>query len=151
MEIQEIRLKDLNPAAFIEEKTRQIAEEVGNGFAISALSGGVDSSVVTVLGHRSLGKRLISVFIENGLMRANEAEHIVAMFKELGVTVEVVDAKRKFFNALKGVTDPEEKREAIAQTFYKRVFGPLVKKSRARYLLQGTNYTDVEETVAGIK
>jgi GMP synthase (glutamine-hydrolysing) len=63
----------------------------------------------------------------------------------------VVDARRQFFAALAGIGDPEEKREAITQTFYKTVFGPLVKKSGARFLLQGTNYTDVEETVAGVK
>ena len=65
--------------------------------------------------------------------------------------VEIVEAQKQFFGALKGVTDPEEKREAITQTFYKDIFGQLVKGSGAKYLLQGTNYTDVEETVAGIK
>jgi GMP synthase (glutamine-hydrolysing) len=67
------------------------------------------------------------------------------------VPVEIVDAKDVFFGALKGLTDPEEKREAITDSFYKKVFGDLVKQSGAKYLLQGTNYTDVEETVAGIK
>jgi GMP synthase (glutamine-hydrolysing) len=69
----------------------------------------------------------------------------------LGVKVEIIDARKKFFGALKGITDPEEKREAINQTFYKDVFGKLVRNSRARYLLQGTILTDVDETVAGIK
>ena len=63
----------------------------------------------------------------------------------------MIDARRQFFAALAGIDDPEQKREAITQTFYKTVFGPLVKKSGARFLLQGTNYTDVEETVAGVK
>jgi GMP synthase (glutamine-hydrolysing) len=67
------------------------------------------------------------------------------------VPVEILDARQQFFAALKGITDPEEKREAITQTFYKAVFGKLVRDSKAKYLLQGTNYTDVEETVAGIK
>jgi GMP synthase (glutamine-hydrolysing) len=84
-------------------------------------------------------------------MREGEAKAIVGVFKKLGVKVEVIDARKEFFRAFKGVTDPEEKREAVTQTFYKTVFGPLVKKSKAKFLLQGTNYTDVEETVAGIK
>ncbi|HEC02482.1 MAG TPA: ExsB family transcriptional regulator, partial [Phycisphaerales bacterium] len=91
------------------------------------------------------------VFVENGLMREGEAEQVVGFFRELGVEVEVVDAREEFFAALKGVTDPEEKREAVTQTFYKDVFGRLVKDSGARHLLQGTILTDVDETVAGIK
>jgi len=151
VKIKEIRIKDLNPKEFIEEKTRKISSIVGSGLAINALSGGVDSSCVTMLGHQALGKRLKTYFIENGLMRKDEPEKIVSLFKELGVMVEVVDAKEQFFKALKDVTDPEEKREAITQAFYKDVFGKLVKKSGAKYLLQGTILTDVDETVAGIK
>jgi GMP synthase (glutamine-hydrolysing) len=94
---------------------------------------------------------LKTYFIDNGIMRKDEPARIVRTFKELGVNVEVVDAKKEFFSALKGITDPEEKREAITQTFYKRVFGDLVKKSGAKYLLQGTILTDIDETVAGIK
>ena len=124
---------------------------VGGGTAVVALSGGVDSSVVTMLGHRALGSRLTAYFIENGIMRAGEPQTIVAAFKRLGVRVQLVDAKAQFFKALKGITDPEAKRNAITHTFYKTVFGPLVKKSGAKHLLQGTIYTDVEETMAGIK
>jgi GMP synthase (glutamine-hydrolysing) len=124
---------------------------VGDGRAINALSGGVDSSTVTILGHLALGKRLKTVFIENGLMRAGEPARVVGLFRKLKVPVEIVDARREFFSALKGIADPEEKREAITQTFYKRVFGKIVRESRARYLLQGTILTDVDETVAGIK
>ncbi len=149
--IREIRLEDLHTAAFIREQAAGIAEAVGSGTAVNALSGGVDSSVVTMIGHRALGSRLKTYFVENGIMREGEAERIVAIFKQLGVKVEVVDARRQFFAALAGIEDPEEKREAITQTFYKTVFGPLVKRSGARFLLQGTNYTDVEETVAGVK
>jgi len=119
--------------------------------AINALSGGVDSSTVTMLGHRALGKRLKTVFIENGLMREGESEQVAGFFRNLDVTVEVVDARKEFFAALKGITDPEEKREAITQTFYRNVFRRIVKESGAKYLLQGTILTDVDETVAGIK
>jgi GMP synthase (glutamine-hydrolysing) len=149
--IQEIRARELNARRFIEAKVQEIQAAVGDGTAINALSGGVDSSTVTLLGHRALGKRLRTIFVENGLMRAGEAERVRALFQGLGVEVEVVEARDRFFAALKGITDPEAKREAIAQTFYKQVFGGLVKESGARFLLQGTILTDVDETVAGIK
>jgi GMP synthase (glutamine-hydrolysing) len=147
----EIAVQELNTEDFISEKVKDIKDAVGNGTAINALSGGVDSSAVTMLGHRALGKNLKTVFVENGLMRAGEPEQVVGFFRKLGVTVEVVDARKEFFAALKGVTDPEEKREAITQTFYKNVFGRLVRDSGAKHLLQGTILTDIDETVAGIK
>jgi GMP synthase (glutamine-hydrolysing) len=150
-EIKEIKLKDLDTESFIEGQVKEIRTRVGKGVAINALSGGVDSSVVTMLGHRALGKQLRTVFVENGIMREGEPQRVVKAFKKLGVEVELIDAKKEFFSALKGMTDPEEKREAITQTFYKEVFGRIVKESKAKYLLQGTNFTDVEETVAGIK
>jgi len=151
MDIQEIQLRDLDVKTFIAQKTREISSLVGDGTAINALSGGVDSSTVTLLGHRALGPRLKTYFIDNGIMREGEPEQIVALFRQFGVPVELVDAEAEFFTALKGVTDPEEKRQAITDAFYKEVFGRLVRESGAKYLLQGTNYTDVEETVAGIK
>ena len=151
MEIKEIRTEELNPEHFIEEKVKEIASTIGDGLAINALSGGVDSSTVTMLGHKALGDRLKTYFVENGLMRQDEPQKVVSLFAELGVHVEIVDAREKFFGALKGVTDPEEKREAVTQAFYKDVFGQLVRESGAKYLLQGTILTDVDETVAGIK
>lgn len=148
---KEITAQDLNTESFIAEKVAEIRSSVGDGRAINALSGGVDSSTVTMLGHRALGDRLNTVFIENGLMRAGEAEQVTGFFRALGVTVEVIDARAEFFAALKGVTDPEAKREAITQTFYRRVFGRLVRERGAKHLLQGTILTDIDETVAGIK
>jgi GMP synthase (glutamine-hydrolysing) len=147
----EIIAQELNTEQFISEKVTEIKDAVGDGTAINALSGGVDSSTVTMLGHRALGTRLKTVFIENGLMREREPEQVVDLFQKLGVTVEVVDARREFFAALKGITDPEEKREAITQTFYRDVFGRIVRDSGAKHLLQGTILTDVDETIAGIK
>jgi len=151
MQIEEITLKGLNPQGFIEEKVKEIASLVGEGLAINALSGGVDSSVVTMLGFKALGKRLKTFFINNGIMRKDEPEQIVSLFKKLGVPVEIIDAQGEFFAALKGITDPEEKREAITKTFYRDIFAKLVKNSKARYLLQGTILTDIDETIAGIK
>src|SRR5512143_2908142 len=149
--MQEIPANQLEPERFIEEQVQAIRDAVGEGRAINALSGGVDSSTVTMLGHRALGPQLRSVFVENGLMRDGEPERVAATFRELGVAVEVVDARAEFFAALAGVTDPEEKREAITQTFYRKVFGRIVRESGAKVLLQGTILTDVDETVAGIK
>ena len=149
--IQEIKARDLNTDKFIAEKVNEIAAAVGDGTAINALSGGVDSSVVTMLGHRALGKKLRTVFIQNALMREGEPEAVAGYFKKLGVTVEIVDSRKDFLDALRGITDPEEKREAITQTFYKKVFGRIVRESGAKFLLQGTILTDVDETVAGIK
>ena len=149
--IKEITAKTLNSKKFIAEQVREIRAAVGGGLAINALSGGVDSSTVTLLGHKALGKRLVSVFVENGIMREGEPLRVAGLFRRLGVPVQVVDAKAEFFAALKGITDPEEKREAITQTFYKKVFGRIVRKSGAKHLLQGTILTDVDETLAGIK
>jgi GMP synthase (glutamine-hydrolysing) len=149
--IKEIKLQELDPYKFINEKVKEIVTAAGDGIAINALSGGVDSSVVTILGHRALGKKLRTVFIQNGLMREGEPEKVAGIFRNLGVTIEIIDARKEFLDALKGIADPEKKREAITQTFYKKVFGRIVRESGANYLLQGTILTDVDETVAGIK
>jgi len=136
---------------FVNEQIADIKGSVGNHLAINALSGGVDSSVVTVLGHRAIGNGLKTVFIENGLMRQGESERVVKIFSDMGISVQVVDAKKEFLGALKNLTDPEEKRNAITRTFYSTVFGKLVRDTGAKYLLHGTILTDIEETVAGIK
>ncbi len=136
---------------FIEEQIASIREAVGDGIAINALSGGVDSSVVTVLGHRSLGDRLKTVFIDNDLMRKGEPDRVVKVFADMEIPVQLVDAKAEFLGALKGLTDPEEKRNAVTNTFYSKVFGRLVRETGAKFLLHGTILTDIEETVAGIK
>jgi GMP synthase (glutamine-hydrolysing) len=151
MGITELPAGGLDAVDFIEEQVRSIAERVGSGTAITALSGGVDSSVVTMLGHKALGSRLRTVFVDNALMREGEPRRVVDLFAGLGVPVELIDARDAFLSALVGVTDPEEKREAVTQTFYRDVFGKLVRESGATCLLQGTILTDVDETVAGIK
>jgi len=151
MSVTEIKANEIDTDRFIATQVSEIRSAVGDGLAINALSGGVDSSAVTLLGHRALGDRLLTYVIQNGLMREGEPERVVALFAGLGVKVRLVDAQEEFFAALKGITDPELKREAITQTFYKRVFGRLVKESGAKYLLQGTILTDIDETAAGIK
>ena len=136
---------------FIEEQIAAIKKTVGKEKAINALSGGVDSSVVTVLGHRAIGDQLRTVFVDNSLMRKDEPQKVVKTFSAMGIKAELVDARGEFLSALAGLTDPEEKRQAITDTFYSKVFGRLAKKSGAKFLLHGTILTDIEETVAGIK
>ena len=152
MSVEEITLSELEPDEFIAEKVNVIQQEVGDKVVINALSGGVDSAVVTMLGHKALGEQLKTYFVDNGLMREGEPEQVAGWFADLGVKIEIVDESDRFFAALKGVTDPEEKREkGITQVFYKDVFAELVRQSGARVLLQGTNFTDAEETAAGVK
>ncbi|MFW6188792.1 MAG: ExsB family transcriptional regulator [Planctomycetota bacterium] len=136
---------------FIEQKVDEIRNTVGEQTAINALSGGVDSSVVTVIGHRALGDNLKTFFVENALMREGEPEYVSGVFEEMDIPVQVVDARDKFLSALEGVTDPEQKRQAVTDTFYSDVFADLVERTGARFLLHGTILTDIEETVAGIK
>jgi len=140
----------MDAKTFIEEKAAGIKGEVGDAGAISALSGGVDSSAATALAHRALGGRLKSFFIDDGLMRKGEYDGVVKDFSALGIEVGLVDVKEEFFSALKGLTDPEEKRKAFRDTFY-RVLGRVVKESGARFLVQGTIAADILETKKGIK
>lgn len=136
---------------FVDKQIASIRESVGSGLAINALSGGVDSSVLTVLGHRALGEKLKTVFVDNALMREGEPQRVVQAFDEMGIPVDLVDARAEFLSALKRLTDPEEKRNAITSTFYAKVFADLVRRTGAKFLLHGTILTDIEETIAGIK
>ncbi len=136
---------------FIAEQVENLKNTVGDAIAINALSGGVDSSVVTVLGHRALGDQLKTIFVDNALMRQGEPQRVVEIFKGMGIGVELLDAREEFLAALAGETDPEKKRQVITDTFYAKVFGREVKDRGAKFLLHGTILTDIEETVAGIK
>jgi len=151
MTMEEIPADSLDAEQFIATQLEAISATVGDEIAINALSGGVDSATVTMLGHRAIGDQLKTYVIDNALMRQSEPQQIVSLFADLGVNVELIDAREEFLDALAGITDPEEKREAVTQTFYRDVFGRLVRESGAKYLLQGTILTDVDETVAGIK
>lgn len=135
---------------FIEEKIDEIRRRVGLEKAINALSGGVDSSAVTVLGHRAIGDQLKTVFIDTGVMREGEPEMVVQSFKKIGVTVYLIEAQAEFFKAFKGIIDPEEKRKTFRDTFYS-VLGRAVKESGAKFLLQGTIAADISETRRGVK
>jgi GMP synthase (glutamine-hydrolysing) len=134
----------------IEQRIKEIKETVGSEKAISALSGGVDSSTCTVLAHRAIGSNLKVIFIDDGLMRENEPELVSKAFRDLGIEVDIIDAQDEFFKALEGKFDPEEKRKAFRSTFY-TVFGREVLKSEAKFLVQGTIAADIIETKGGVK
>ncbi len=134
----------------VPDRIQEIKNTVGEEKAISALSGGVDSSACTVLAHRALGENLKSIFIDDGLMREGEPQEVQQIFGDLGIKVDIVEAADEFFAALAGKIDPEEKRRAFRDTFYS-VFGREVKNSGARYLIQGTIAPDIIETTGGVK
>jgi GMP synthase (glutamine-hydrolysing) len=140
----------VNYQKFARAQVEAIRKTVGCGTAISALSGGVDSAVTTALAHKALGNRLKVIFIDDGLMRQDEPETVKKTFAKLGIRVSVLQTADNFFRALKGLTDPEEKRKAFRDTFYK-VFGKAVRDSGAHFLLQGTIAADIVETKKGVK
>ena len=119
---------------FIDDQIAEIKKTIGSATAINALSGGVDSSVVTVLGHRAIGDQLKTVFVDNAIMREGEPQRVVKIFADVGINVDLIDARKEFLDALAGKTDPEEKRQAITDTFYADVFSRLVKESGAKFL-----------------
>jgi GMP synthase (glutamine-hydrolysing) len=133
--------------SFITDAVTSIKEQV-KGKAIIALSGGVDSSVCAILAYRALGERLIPVYVDTGLMRKGETDRIRNIFSFMNP--HIVDASDQFFNALKGVTDPEKKRKAVGETFI-RVFENVAGSLDVDYLIQGTIYPDRIESEGGIK
>ena len=137
-------------ASVIEEQVERIREQIGDGHAICGLSGGVDSTVAALLVHRAIGERLTCVFVDGGLMRKNEGEQVVAAFRDhFHVPLVAIDAEERFLARLAGVSDPEQKRKAIG-TEYIRVFEEeALKVSDAKFLVQGTLYSDVIESGGG--
>jgi GMP synthase (glutamine-hydrolysing) len=135
--------------SFIEMTTTHIREIVGNGKVICALSGGVDSSVVATLIHRAIGAKLTCVFVNNGVLRKNEAQEVLDLFKDrLHLNLHYVDAEDRFLAALKGVKDPEKKRKIIGRVFIKVFEEEARRIGDADYLAQGTLYPDVIESVS---
>ncbi len=140
----------MNVKKFIDESVGEIMRTVGSEKAISALSGGVDSSACTVMAHWAIGDALKVIFIDDGLMRKDEPQEVKEIFAGLGIKLDIIRAQDEFFKALKGMIDPEEKRKAFRQTFYS-VFKRAVLESGARFLVQGTIAADIIETKGGVK
>jgi GMP synthase (glutamine-hydrolysing) len=137
-----------NMGNFAKEQIKKIQDQVGNKKVLCAVSGGVDSSVVATLLFEAIGNQVIPVFVDNGLLRANEREQVETIFKSRGIDLITVDASEEFLSKLAGVTDPERKRKIIGETFIE-VFDKEAKKHQGvEFLAQGTLYTDVIESVS---
>ncbi|MEM0008218.1 MAG: glutamine-hydrolyzing GMP synthase [Candidatus Bathyarchaeia archaeon] len=125
----------------IDKMVEEVKREVGEGKAIIALSGGIDSSVATAIAAKAVGEKLTAVFVDHGFMRENEPEFVKNTFQKLKINMVIVNAQERFFERLKGVTDPEMKRKIIGEEFI-RVFEEVAEKVGAEYLIQGTIYPD---------
>ena len=135
-----------SPASFIETTVEELKGKIGDERVILGLSGGVDSSVAAMLLHKAIGDKLTCIFVNNGLLRKNEFDDVLDSYKGMGLNVIGVDASERFYNDLKGITDPEQKRKIIGRDFVE-VFNAEAKKiENARWLAQGTIYPDVIES-----
>ncbi len=140
---------DWTMASFIEEATEKVRRQVGSGRVVCGLSGGVDSTVAAVLIHRAVGERLACIFVDNGLLRLDEAEQILSRFQDkLHLPVVFIDASTLFLERLAGVTDPEQKRKIIGATFIEIFEQKAAELGDFAFLAQGTLYPDVIESVS---
>lgn len=137
------------PNSIIEESIRRVREQVGSERVLAAVSGGVDSSVAATLVHRAVGDQLVGVFVDTGLLRLGEAEQVMnTLHRRMGMEVIAVDARQEFLEALRGVTDPEQKRKVVGEKFI-RIFEAQARAlGSPRFLVQGTIYPDVVESSA---
>lgn len=140
--------QDWTPASFVQESIEILQKQLQNDKVVLGLSGGVDSSVAALLIHRAIGKNLTCIFVDNGLLRRNEFNEVLASYKQLGLNIKAVDAKQQFYNALKGVSNPEQKRKNIGKTFIDVFDKAAVEVGGAKWLAQGTIYPDVIESVS---
>ncbi len=138
-----------DPQIFLEESVKKLREEV-KGRAIIACSGGVDSTVAAVIVSKAIGRDLLAVFVDTGLMRKNEAKKVEKLFSSLGLNYRIVDASKEFLTALKGVVDPERKRKIIGAKFIE-IFERIAKEFNAEYLVQGTIAPDWIESGGGLR
>ncbi len=140
--------KDWDPDCFITETVEGVKAKVPTGNVVCGLSGGVDSTVAAVLVHRAIGDRLHCIFVDNGLLRKDEAQQVMDTVGPLGLNVTLVDASERFLSELAGVTDPEEKRKIIGRVFIEVFEKEANRISDVQYLVQGTLYPDVIESVS---
>ncbi|MGV7962146.1 glutamine-hydrolyzing GMP synthase [Photorhabdus tasmaniensis] len=137
------------PASIIEDAVVRLREQIGDDHVILGLSGGVDSSVTALLLHCAIGKRLTCVFVDNGLLRLNEADQVMEMFAgKFGLNIVHVPAEDRFLTALAGINDPEEKRKTIGRVFIEVFDQEASKQTQVKWLAQGTIYPDVIESAA---
>ena len=140
--------QDWTPASFIETTVNQLRLKIGRDKVVLGLSGGVDSSVAGVLLHKAIGQNLTCIFVDNGLLRKDEYQMVLDSYKDMGLNVVGVDASRKFWNDLKGVTEPEKKRKIIGRDFIE-VFDSEARRIKdVKWLAQGTIYPDVIESTS---
>lgn len=140
--------QDWTPDIFVENTIAGLIDTLGDDKVVMGLSGGVDSSVAATLINRAIGENLYCIFVDNGLLRKNEFEDVLESYKGLGLNVKGVDAKDKFYEALSGLTDPEDKRKAIGRVFIEVFDEEAHKISNVKWLGQGTIYPDVIESVS---
>jgi len=134
--------------SFVETTVTELKQKLGNDRVVLGLSGGVDSSVAGVLLHKAIGKNLTCIFVDNGLLRKDEYEDVLNSYKDMGLNVIGVDAKQKFWDDLKGITDPEQKRKSIGRNFIDVFDEEAHKIQKVKWLAQGTIYPDVIESVS---
>lgn len=139
---------DWTPASFIETTIASLKEKIGDDKVILGLSGGVDSTVASVLLHKAIGHNLTCIFVNNGLLRKNEFEDVLASYKDMGLNVIGADASKEFISELAGVTDPEKKRKIIGRLFIETFDKYARSIENARWLAQGTIYPDVIESAS---
>lgn len=140
--------QDWTPDQFVESTVAQLKQTLGNDKVVMALSGGVDSTVAAMLVHHAIGANLHCIFVDNGLLRKNEFASVLESYKGMGLNIKGVDAKDKFYTALKGLIDPEAKRKAIGKTFIDVFDEEAHRITDVKWLGQGTIYPDVIESVS---
>lgn len=136
------------PVSFVETTIKELKQKLGNDKVVLGLSGGVDSSVAAILLHKAIGSNLHCIFVDNGLLRKNEFTDVLNSYKNMGLNVTGVDAKELFYNALKGISEPEAKRKAIGKTFIDVFDAESHRIEDVKWLGQGTIYPDVIESMS---
>ncbi len=139
---------DWTPQSFVDETVGLLKQQVQNDKVVLGLSGGVDSSVAALLLHKAVEKNLHCIFIDNGLLRKNEAEEVVKSYQHLGLNIHFIDASQRFYEALKGIEDPEQKRKTIGRVFIEEFDRAAHQIQDVKWLAQGTIYPDVIESVS---